>query len=53
MEFYQKEGAPALQDAGVTVQFVRRLNKLFDILNAKLPREGLRRNSNNMMVHYK
>jgi len=40
-----------LQDADVTVQFVRRLNTLFDVLNAKHPREGLRVNSRNMTVH--
>jgi 2-hydroxy-3-keto-5-methylthiopentenyl-1-phosphate phosphatase len=51
MAFYQKQGDYQMQDADATIAFVKRLNRMFDILNAKLPVEALRLNSSNWMVH--
>jgi hypothetical protein len=50
LTFYKQQGAQQLQNADVSVAFVRRMNKLFDVLNAKLPMTGLRENSENMRV---
>lgn len=48
MRFYQEQGKLALNTCDATISFVRRLNRLFDILNAKLPVCGLRIDSDNM-----
>ena len=50
LTFYKEQGATQLQNAGVTIQFVRRMNRLFDVLNAKLPVAGLGLDSQNMLV---
>ena len=50
LTFYKQHGAEQLQNTDVTVAFVRRMNKLFDILIAKLPMTGIRENSENLRV---
>ena len=40
--FYKAQGASEMKTCDTTIVFVRRLNQLFDILNAKLPHSGLR-----------
>jgi len=50
LQFYKDSGAVQLQTADETISFVRRMNRLFDILNAKRPVEAMRMNSANMTV---
>jgi hypothetical protein len=52
LQFYKDSGAAELKTADATIAFVRRLNKLFDVLNARRPVEALRPNSNNMTVRF-
>ena len=50
LQFYIDQHAPTLSDASTTVSFVRWLNKLFDVLNARLPREALHLRSSKFEV---
>ena len=37
MIHYQKEGVPELEDAGPTIEFVRRMNRVADAMNSGGP----------------
>ncbi|KAH7957743.1 hypothetical protein HPB52_022540 [Rhipicephalus sanguineus] len=42
LEFYRNQGLPGLENSEGTEVFTKELNDLFDVLNAKLPKEGIR-----------
>jgi len=49
LQFYTDSGS--LTDIPTTISFTRRINKLFDILNAKKPFDGLKLDSDNYAVY--
>jgi len=44
LELY-KIHVPGLKDSDATIQFTRRINDLFDLLNGRLPKDGIRADS--------
>ncbi|KAL1473803.1 hypothetical protein MTO96_038455, partial [Rhipicephalus appendiculatus] len=52
LEFYRNQGLPGLENSKGTAVFTKELNDLFDIFNAKLPKEGIRPGSSKQKVKY-
>ncbi|KAH8029949.1 hypothetical protein HPB51_005973 [Rhipicephalus microplus] len=50
LKFYREQGKPGFEDTEGTESFTRKMNDLFDSLNAKCPAEGIRKNSPQMKV---
>lgn len=44
LKFYREQGKPGFEDTEGTESFTRKMNDLFDALNAKFPAEGIRKN---------
>ncbi|KAK3909961.1 Transposable element P transposase [Frankliniella fusca] len=42
MQHYMRLGVPDLQDAGPTIQFIRRINDVVDAMNSQLPFQALK-----------
>lgn len=49
IRYYQSE-SPLLKGVEGTIKFTKRINDLFDCLNRKLPREGIRSDSKDIAV---
>ncbi|KAL1466664.1 hypothetical protein MTO96_042580, partial [Rhipicephalus appendiculatus] len=52
LEFYRDQGLPGLENSKGTAVFTKELNDLFDVLNAKLPKEGIGPGSSKQKVKY-
>ncbi|KAL1468140.1 hypothetical protein MTO96_041674, partial [Rhipicephalus appendiculatus] len=52
LEFYRNQGLPGLENSKGTAVFTKELNDLFDVFNAKLPKEGIRPGSSKQKVKY-
>ncbi|KAL1480894.1 hypothetical protein MTO96_050660 [Rhipicephalus appendiculatus] len=52
LEFYRNQGLPGLENSKGTAVFPKELNDLFDVFNAKLPKEGIRPGSSKQKVKY-
>ncbi|XP_077550724.1 uncharacterized protein LOC144163958 [Haemaphysalis longicornis] len=50
LHVYREEGTDVFQDTAETNAFTRMINDVFDALNAKLPKEGIRANSPKIQV---
>ncbi|XP_077537531.1 uncharacterized protein LOC144149751 [Haemaphysalis longicornis] len=50
LRVYREEGTDGFQDTAETEAFTRMINDVFDALNAKLPKEGIRANSPKIQV---
>ncbi|KAL3186860.1 hypothetical protein MRX96_004797 [Rhipicephalus microplus] len=48
LKFYREQGEPSFEDTEGTESFTRKMNDLFDALNAMCPAEGIRENSPQM-----
>ena len=42
MSMYKLEGVEALDDSDASIQFVKRINSLVDVMNVKTPTNALR-----------
>ncbi|KAK8771340.1 hypothetical protein V5799_025417 [Amblyomma americanum] len=50
LKFYREQQKPGFEGTEGTESFTRRMNDLFDALNAKFPAEGIRKNSPQLKV---
>lgn len=50
LKFYREQRAPGFEDSEGTENFTMQVNDLFDVLNAKLPAAGIRKNSPKIQV---
>ncbi|KAK8764227.1 hypothetical protein V5799_033164 [Amblyomma americanum] len=50
LKFYREQQKPGFEGTEGTESFTRRMNDLFDALNAKCPAEGIRKNSPQLKV---
>ncbi|KAH9364695.1 hypothetical protein HPB48_003573 [Haemaphysalis longicornis] len=50
LKYYQEIGLEHLQDCDGTIEFTRKLNDLFDVLNGWHPTEGIRQGSSDFRV---
>uniref|UniRef100_A0A6G5AFU0 Putative transposable element n=1 Tax=Rhipicephalus microplus TaxID=6941 RepID=A0A6G5AFU0_RHIMP len=50
MKFYREQREPGLKDSEGTEMFTMQVNDLFDVLNAKHPATGIRKNSPKIKV---
>ncbi|KAK3926592.1 Transposable element P transposase [Frankliniella fusca] len=51
MQHYKELGVKELEDAGPTIQFIRRINEVVDAMNSQLPYQGLQPDPNS--THHK
>jgi len=52
IKFYRESQCAGLNGSEETEEFTRLFNNCFDALNRKFPKEGVRKNSNDLKVNY-
>jgi len=52
IEFYKKKGFEGFNGCEETVKFTNFINNMFDALNRKYPKEGIKKNSTDLQVLY-
>lgn len=52
INFYKQKKYDCFKDTEETVKFTIKMNDLFDALNRRYPKEGIRKNSSDIQVFY-
>lgn len=52
MEFYKQKNFQCFNDSDETIKFTYMMNNIFDALNRRYPKEGIKKNSKDLEVFF-
>lgn len=52
MEFYKQKNVQCFNDSDETIKFTYMMNNIFDALNRRYPKEGIKKNSKDLEVFF-